>query len=158
QWRYRPYLLDGKPVLVQTTINVNFELNGAPSQAQPAASPAANAPEDVASDPILPSLQQELRRSFDNLKKQPVPAYFLAYQLTDNRAIQVSASFGALMSSTDLRTRVLDADLRVGDYALDNTHAGESEPSINSFAERFGETPMPVEGAIDVLQRAVWSE
>lgn len=29
QWRYKPYLLDGEPVLVQTTINVNFELNPA---------------------------------------------------------------------------------------------------------------------------------
>jgi len=26
QWRYRPYVLDGEPVLVQTTINVNFAL------------------------------------------------------------------------------------------------------------------------------------
>ena len=158
QWRYRPYLLNGEPVLLETTINVNFELSDAPSEAQPAASSAANAPEAVGSDPVLSGLQQELHRSFDNLKKQPVPAYFLAYQLTDNRAIQVSASFGALMSSTDLRTRVLDADLRVGDYALDNTHAGEGEPSMNSLAEQFGATPMPVEGAIDVLQRAVWAE
>ncbi len=158
QWRYRPYLLDGKPVLVQTTINVNFELSGVPAEARSAASPAANVSEDVASDPVLSGLQQELHRSFDNLKKEPVPAYFLAYQLTDNRAIQVSASFGALMSSTDLRTRVLDADLRVGDYALDNTHAGETGPSMNSFVERLGETPMPLEGPIDVLQRAVWAE
>src|SRR5271165_7285833 len=158
QWRYRPYLLNGEPVLVETTINVNFELSDAPSEAQPAASSAANAPVDVGSDAVLSGLQQELHRSFDNLKKQPVPAYFLAYQLTDNRAIQVSASFGALMSSTDLHTRVLDVDLRVGDYALDNTHAGEGGPSMNSFAERLGETPMPIEGAIDVLQRAVWAE
>src|SRR5271165_131340 len=101
QWRYRPYLLNGEPVLVETTINVNFELSDAPSEAQPAASSAANAPVDVGSDAVLSGLQQELHRSFDNLKNQPVPAYFLAYQLTDNRAIQVSASFGALMSSTD---------------------------------------------------------
>jgi len=26
QWRYRPYVLNGEPVLVQTTINVNFTL------------------------------------------------------------------------------------------------------------------------------------
>src|SRR5271167_4006015 len=36
QWRYRPYLLNGEPVLVETTINVNFELSDAPSEAQPA--------------------------------------------------------------------------------------------------------------------------
>ena len=58
----------------------------------------------AADDPVLASLQQELHRSFDNLKKQPVPAYFLAYQLTDNHSIQVSASFGALTSTSDQHT------------------------------------------------------
>ena len=28
QWRYRPYVLNGEPVEVDTTINVNFELQG----------------------------------------------------------------------------------------------------------------------------------
>jgi protein TonB len=27
QWRYRPYLLNGEPVEVETTVNVNFEIN-----------------------------------------------------------------------------------------------------------------------------------
>src|SRR5664280_2577939 len=35
QWRYKPYVLNGEPVLVQTTINVNFELNGPASEAPP---------------------------------------------------------------------------------------------------------------------------
>jgi len=41
QWRYKPYYLNGEPVLVGTTINVNFELSGGPSQAQ-AQGPAAS--------------------------------------------------------------------------------------------------------------------
>ena len=47
-------------------------------------------------DPPMNALTQELNRSFQNLKKTPVPPYFLAYQLTDNRAIRVVSSFGAL--------------------------------------------------------------
>ena len=35
QWRYKPYYLNGEPVLVRTTINVNFELSGAPSESPP---------------------------------------------------------------------------------------------------------------------------
>jgi len=27
QWRYRPYLLNGEPVEVETTINVDFTMN-----------------------------------------------------------------------------------------------------------------------------------
>jgi TldD protein len=111
-----------------------------------------------ASDPVLTALQAELHRSFDNLKKQPVPVYFLAYQLTDNHAIQVSTSFGALASSTDTTTRVLDIDLRVGDYKLDNTHSVESETPFSSMAERIGQTPMPLDNSPGVLQRSVWAE
>ena len=113
--------------------------------------------QDAANDPVLAALQQELHRSFDNLKKQPVPAYYLAYQLTDNHAIQVTASFGALVSSNDTTTRVLDIDLRVGDYTLDNSHSVESGSS-NSFAERMGQTAMPLDNTPDVLQRAIWAE
>ena len=46
QWRYQPYLLNGEPVLVETTINVNFQLSGPPSEAQsnqPAGNTAASA-------------------------------------------------------------------------------------------------------------------
>ena len=28
QWRYKPYILNGEPVEVETTIQVNFTLNG----------------------------------------------------------------------------------------------------------------------------------
>jgi protein TonB len=27
-WRYKPYLLDGEPVDVETTVSVNFSLGG----------------------------------------------------------------------------------------------------------------------------------
>jgi TonB family protein len=35
QWRYEPYYLNGEPVLVETTNNVNFTLEDIPSPAQP---------------------------------------------------------------------------------------------------------------------------
>jgi len=28
QWRYKPYLLNGEPVAVETTVMVNFTLSG----------------------------------------------------------------------------------------------------------------------------------
>ena len=32
QWRYRPYLIDGEPVEVLTTVNVVFDLSSSPGQ------------------------------------------------------------------------------------------------------------------------------
>ena len=112
----------------------------------------------AADDPVLASLQQELHRSFDNLKKQPVPAYFLAYQLTDNHSIQVSASFGALTSTSDQHTRVLDVDLRVGDYTLDNTHSHDATSMMAALRDSVGRVPMPLDNTADVLQRSLWEE
>ena len=109
-------------------------------------------------DPVLTSMQQELARSFGNLKKAPIPPYFLSYQLTDNRAVDVSASFGALTGSSDMTTRLLDLDLRVGDYALDNTHplrGGESGPD---FADQLERQKIPIDNDPDALKVALWRE
>jgi predicted Zn-dependent protease len=84
----------------------------------------AVAQEKGASDTVLETMKSELNRSLTALKEQPVPPYFVSYQLTDNRAINVQSSFGALTQSNDQRTRLLDIDLRVGDYKLDSTHGG----------------------------------
>ncbi len=109
-------------------------------------------------DPVLSAMSQELDRSFQNLQKGPVPPYFLAYQLTDNRAIQISSSFGALTSSDDRRTRLLDIDLRVGDYALDNTHRLRGAPSFGDFEERFHASKIPLENDPEALRMALWYE
>ena len=43
QWRYKPYVLNGEPIVVQTTITVNFQLNGPPSEGPPNPPPASKA-------------------------------------------------------------------------------------------------------------------
>jgi protein TonB len=35
QWLYRPYLLNGEPVEVQTTVNIAFTLGGQPQPSRP---------------------------------------------------------------------------------------------------------------------------
>ena len=106
------------------------------------------------SDPVLGVLKQELTRSFQNLKAAQTPPYFLSYELTDNHSIQVSASFGALMSSDDRRTRLLDIDLRVGDYTLDNTHPMSG--GRYGQARSMRQVGMPIEDGGDALRNAIW--
>lgn len=111
---------------------------------------------DTPNDPVMKSMRQELDRSFAVLKKQPVPPYYLSYQLTDNRAISVSSSFGALTGSSDQKTRLLDVDLRVGDFKMDNTHAGARAFAQTHFGQTRGE--MPVEDDPQVLAFGLWLE
>ena len=110
------------------------------------------------SDSVLTAMQQELDRSLQHLKKTPAPPYFLSYQLTDNRNIDVSASFGALTDSSDRTTRLLDLDLRVGDYSLDNTHAVRATDTFEGIGEQFERQRMPLDDDPDALRVALWLE
>lgn len=103
-------------------------------------------------------MQQELDRSMHNLRKTPTPPYFLSYQLTDNHAIQISASFGALTGSTDQTTRLLDLDLRVGDYSLDNTHPIRDASAFGDMSEQFERQKIPLDDHPDALRVALWHE
>ena len=114
--------------------------------------------QQIPSDPMLTAMQQELDRSLQNLKKTPVPPYFLSYQLTDNRSTQVAASLGALTTSSDQTTRLLDLDLRVGDYSLDNTHALRDAGRMPDFSDRFERQKIPIENDPDALRVALWHE
>jgi len=117
------------------------------------------AAQQPAPDAVLTTMQQELDRSLANLKKTPTPPYFLSYQLTDNRAIHVSASFGALTGSTDQTTRYLDLDLRVGDFALDNTHPiREGTGDYGEMSDQLERQKMPLEDNPAALRVALWHE
>ena len=117
------------------------------------------AAQQPAPDVVLTTMQRELERSLANLKKTPTPPYFLSYQLTDNRAIHVSASFGALTGSTDQTTRYLDLDLRVGDFALDNTHPiREGTGDYGEMSDQLERQKMPLEDNPAALRVALWHE
>src|SRR3954454_13659135 len=71
---------------------------------------------------VLGILQTELQRNYQVLRKESVPAYFIGYTLHDERNTSVVASDGALQRSDEQRGRFATVEVRVGDYALDNTH------------------------------------
>ncbi len=108
-------------------------------------------------DPVLESLKQEISRSYTALSKEKVPPYFISYELTDTRTVQVNASFGALTASRDKTTRLLDVDLRVGDYKLDSTHGGgRFDFGFGGFAPVRGQ--LPIEDDPEALRVALWLE
>lgn len=115
-----------------------------------AASSATELPKNAS--PVLVALSAELDRSLTTFKTQPVPAYFLGYQAIERHAFSVTASFGALQYSNESRTRQFDIDLRVGDYALDNTHPLRGEGRASSP----GSHALPVEDDIAAVRAAVW--
>ncbi len=112
-----------------------------------------------AKPPGLAALQEELQRGMHDLSaKGKPPPYFIGYEVHDRSETTVMASYGALVQSTERRTRILDADVRVGDYKLDSTHAIRS--SDFDFASEIAGHPvqLPLSDDETALRTVAWAE
>jgi TldD protein len=104
---------------------------------------------------VTDALKTEMTRSMDHLKKQPTPPYFLSYELLETESINVSGSFGALVSSSPVtRRRQLGIDLRVGGYQLDNTHPIRG--AMGNMFDNYSFYQMPIEDDPDALRAMLW--
>jgi TldD protein len=117
---------------------------------------AARSAPKTAATPVLGALQAELAHSLAALRREPTPPYFASYEITESSAATLSASCGALLWSGQKRERLLDVDLRVGDYTLDNTHAlrGEVEAPFAGYRRIV----VPLDDDPDAIRAAVWLE
>ena len=70
---------------------------------------------------LLQTLKSEAERNLAELKKQPVPAYYISYRVYDLSAYSISASFGNVRNSTPYTQRIFNAAIRVGSPEMDNT-------------------------------------
>jgi TldD protein len=117
--------------------------------------PQAAAASQAAPSPAMAAMSQELDREMPILSKADPAAYFIRYTLTSSDRMDVSGSNGALLSSEHNYSRWLEAQVRVGSYALDNTHqVGNAQPAEPAS---FGRSA-PVDDDPGVLKRAVWAE
>ena len=106
--------------------------------------------------PILAVMKAELGRSLQTLKSQPLPPYYLSYEITDDQVVEVNGSFGEITSSVRSQNRQLDIDLHVGDYRLDNTHLiATGFPEFNFF-ERMGFIQVPLDDNPEALRSIIW--
>jgi len=70
---------------------------------------------------LLQTLKSEADRNLVELKKQPVPAYYISYRVYDLTAYSISANFGSLTQSRSYTQRLFNAAVRVGSPEMDNT-------------------------------------
>jgi predicted Zn-dependent protease len=110
-------------------VDMNLELGEAAADDEP--------------DDLLKVMQEEADRIMAADFGDPkYPAYYLSYQVTENRSRNITASFGAIdVDSTD-HDRNLDTVVRVGSYQLDNTHELRGE-WYGDYAQS-GRLPFPL--------------
>ncbi len=105
----------------------------------------------VVRDEILSALDDELTRAKAlTMQKLDRPHHLQAY-VTEEESFQVAASFGALLSQEGGTRNVLQADVRVGTPALDDTMF------VGSSLGRFGAAvSTPAEPDYDALRQSLW--
>ncbi len=103
---------------------------------------------------LINSLKKEMNRFVDELQKQQYPPYFIGYEVSDIQSARVDVSFGTIEHSGTTTRRILDIDLRVGSYKLDNTHRikdrGFSFSAIDSKM-------LPLDNDESAIRSAVWN-
>ena len=78
-----------------------------------------NAP---SADPVMRAMNDELQRSVAELQfKDLDKPYFIQFTILDQEQYNVSATFGSLTSSNQSQARLLQTQVRVGDYDFDNS-------------------------------------
>jgi TldD protein len=135
-----------------------------PTATLPAALPAAGTaqPQQSAaadSDKTLAAMQDELDRSRQRLEltiagaSEPARPYFIQYRILDLDVHTIVAEFGALISSTSGRNRIMSVDVRVGNYNLDSSNFITDE----GFSGFLGSTgTVGIDRDYDSLRQDLW--
>lgn len=97
-------------------------------------------------------LSQELDRNYKSLRDKGDPApYYMAYSVTEQEACSITATLGALQSSSCGHNRLLDVTVRVGSPKLDNYHRVPGERPVFTSA-----TSLPIEDGAGAIDQRLW--
>ena len=109
--------------------------------------------------PVLQALEREMKRAFEVLKQKGDPSpYFISYSVRENSSFNIESSLGALRSSNRDLSRLLDVDVRVGEYQLDSTHQIRGPRGTNTGPNFTYPVLMPIDNDIDALRSVIWLE
>src|SRR5215467_12909349 len=109
--------------------------------------------------PVTQALEQEMKRAFALLQQKGNPApYFISYSVRENQSVDIETSLGALRTSQKDHSRLLDIDVRVGNYDLDNTHQIRGQRGGNTGSGFSYPVLMPIDNDVDALRSVIWLE
>ncbi len=126
------------------------ELPKIPSRIETSASAPTEGDTPSSRSPVLDIMVGENARSMAVLGKAADPAYYLAYQIVEQRVVSLDAEGGALVGDSDDTDRILDVEIRVGAPELDNTRAlSDDANELNQPLRRraivpFGDDPLSI--------------
>jgi len=148
-----------KLAIIAAFAALSFPLAAAPAHSKhaPAPTPALASGQSAApadNDQTLRAMHDELERSRNRLQLEGVKKpFYIEYRLLDLDVRSVTATFGALVSSTTTRNRFMDVNVRVGDYHLDSSNF-ISEDGFQGFLGSAGQ--VGIDGDYNSLRQDLW--
>ena len=124
-----------------------------------AAASAAFAQAPTDNDHTLQAMRDEMARAKSRLELQipkldkPVRPYYLEYRLLDMDVREITAEYGALLTTTHTRNRLMTVGARVGDYKLDSSNF-ISEEGFRGFIGPSG--TVGIDRDYDSLRQDLW--
>lgn len=112
----------------------------------------------ASTDVLTRAMSDELARSMAQLRLDTLQKpYFIAYRVDEFDRIAATASLGGLVRSQQGRTRRLEVEVRVGDYAFDNTNFFGMPEGGFSMLRGFGlSDALPLDDDYQVIRRQLW--
>ena len=110
-------------------------------------------------DQTLRAMRDEMARAKDRLelkidnRTQPVKPYFIEYRLLDLEVREVTAEYGALITTTRQRNRFMNVEARVGDYKQDSSNF-ISDEGFRGFIGSTGS--VGIDRDYDSLRQDLW--
>lgn len=105
-------------------------------------------------DILFKALGDELTRSMTLRLEDLDQPYFIQYAVDDTVLYRITARYGALLSSSQSRSRVLHSQIRVGSYELDNSNfTGRGGGGSRGLS---GSTELPTDDDYMALRNAIW--
>ncbi|MDB4952580.1 MAG: peptidase modulator of gyrase [Myxococcales bacterium] len=153
----KPHAAKPVPAAALPGNQAKFELPLIPAKIEVTTSQPTDGNTPDKRSPILDTLKAENERELKILGKQADPAYYLGYQLVEQRVATLEAEGGALISDNDDVNRNLDVEVRVGSPQLDNTRQMSDDGNgLNAPLTRKGVVPFGDDK--QALANAIWVE
>ncbi len=101
---------------------------------------------------VLKAMGNELKRSVDSLRIGGIAPYFTSYLLWDLHSYQLQSSLGVTENAGYDNQKILDVDLRIGNYQLDNSNFQGGYV----FGPRL-RAPLPEGNDTNLIRQALWA-
>ena len=106
------------------------------------------------SDVLVKALKDEMQRTLEDLKDEDAEAddiYFVSYRVIDTKYVSKRYEMGATVSAQTGGDRVLQVDLRIGSYEVD-----QSNFSGRGVQNSISEGVLPLDDDYDEIRRIAW--